>query len=333
MTAEVTIRRRIAARTLARAALTRVARRRAEGPYLKFRPVQLPLGPLELEAGPLVLDEVQDARHRVLRPLVLGVAVAAIVAAALVLVVGDGDIRAAGQLAVVILGRGAAAILHCKMIGHLHFMTRRPLQQLPFLRGVPRECSLVGQCISIGPSEKETIITHADASNTAAETPREDKSSSPELAHRRLARRAHVRATITSGKAEGIAVGTGNRFLSTAASASLLVDGSTGESYRAACLAIQPRAPCRPVRAHRRRIFALFIGTDAPTDSFTTPVAVARCGPFAKRDRPICFFGPCYAARYSPTSPPIGLSRFDVGQSALPLHRSQSLRDPREPIT
>lgn len=163
----------------------------ARGPYLKFRPVQLPLGPLELEAGPLVLDEVQDARHRVLRPLVLGVAVAAIVAAALVLVVGEGDIRAAGQLAVVILGRGAAAILHCKMIGHLHFMTRRPLQQLPFLRGVPRECSLVGQCVSIGPSEKETIITHADATDTrlaavrVRDPARDDKQpAAPQLAHR-----------------------------------------------------------------------------------------------------------------------------------------------------
>lgn len=94
-------------------ARSRRPRRRSQSPYLEFRPVQLPLGPLELETGPLVLDEVQDARHRVLRPLVLGVAVAAIVAAALVLVVGEGDIRAAGQLAVVILGRGAAAILHC----------------------------------------------------------------------------------------------------------------------------------------------------------------------------------------------------------------------------
>lgn len=127
-------------------------------PSLKFRSVQLPLGPLELEAGPLVLDKVQNTRHRVLRPLVLGIAVAAIVAAALVLIVGEGDIRAAGQLAVVILGRGATAILHCgttKLAGHLHFMTRRPLQQLPFLRRVPRECSPVGQYISIGPSEKE----------------------------------------------------------------------------------------------------------------------------------------------------------------------------------
>lgn len=42
-------------------------------------------------------------------------------------------------------------------------MTRRPLQQLPFLRRVPRECSPVGQYISIGSSEKEIIITHADA--------------------------------------------------------------------------------------------------------------------------------------------------------------------------
>lgn len=145
------------------------------GPYLKFRPVQLPLGSLELETGPLVLDKVQDARHRVLRPLVLDVAVAAVVAAALVLVVGEGDVRAAGQLAVVILGRGAAAILHCgttKLARHLHFMTRRPLQQLPFLRGVPRECSPVGQCISIGPSGKETIITHADVSYTVAVSPR-----------------------------------------------------------------------------------------------------------------------------------------------------------------
>lgn len=100
---------------------------------------------------------MQDTRHRILRPLVLGVAVAAVVAAALVLIVREGDIRAAGQLAVMILGRGATAILHCgttKLAGHLHFMTRRPLQQLPFLRRVPRECSPVGQCISIGPSER-----------------------------------------------------------------------------------------------------------------------------------------------------------------------------------
>lgn len=114
--------------------------------YLKFRPVQLPLGSLELEAGPLVLNKVQDTRHRVLRPLILGVAVTAIVTA-LERFIHEGDVRAAGQLAVVILGRGAAAILHCgttKLTRHLHFMTRRPLQQLPFLRRVPRERSPVG---------------------------------------------------------------------------------------------------------------------------------------------------------------------------------------------
>lgn len=160
-----------------------------------------------------MLDEVQDARHRVLRPLVLSVAVAAIVAAALVLVVGEGYVRAAGQLAVVILGRGAAAILHCgttKLAGHLHFMTRRPLQQLPFLRGVPRECSPVGQCISIGPSEKETIITHADAVAAAVlRNPARRKRSATPHAYSAAIRRAHVRAALASGKAEGIArVGT-----------------------------------------------------------------------------------------------------------------------------
>lgn len=161
-------------------------RRRPRGSYLKFRPVQLPLGPLKLEAGPLVLDEVQDARHRVLRPLVLGVAVTAIVAAALVLVVGEGYIRAAGQLAVVILGRGAAAILHCdttKLAGHLHFMTRRPLQQLPFLRGVPRECSPVGQCISIGPVGKGD--NYYACGRSYAPRPRaEEKSAAPLLSPR-----------------------------------------------------------------------------------------------------------------------------------------------------
>jgi len=45
---------------------------------------------------------------------------------------------------------------------------------------------------------------------------------------------------------------------------------------------IQPRAPCRLVRSHRHRKFALFIGTDASTDSFTTLVAVALCGPLAE---------------------------------------------------
>lgn len=233
-----------------------------------------------------MLDEVQDARHRVLRPLVLGVAVAAIVAAALVLVVGEGYVRAAGQLAVVILGRGAAAaILHCgttKLAGHLHFMTRRPLQQLPFLRGVPRECSPVGQCISIGPSGKETIITHADAVAAAVSErpPREEKRSSAPHAYYAAARRAHVRAALASGKAEGIA-----RFLSTAAySASLLVDGSTGESYRATCLAIQPRAPCQPVRAHRRRKFALFIVGNQRTDGFhSLPLSPPRSSRQANR--------------------------------------------------
>jgi len=70
-----------------------------------------------------VLNEVQDARHRVLRSLVLSVAVAAIVAAALMLVVSERNVRAASQLAVMILRRGAAAVLHCgttKLARYLH---------------------------------------------------------------------------------------------------------------------------------------------------------------------------------------------------------------------
>ncbi|TGZ50708.1 hypothetical protein DBV15_06934 [Temnothorax longispinosus] len=177
-------------------------------------------------------------------------------------------------------------------------MTRRPLQQLPFLRGVPRECSPVGQCISIGPSRDP--LARAKMSPAALRSPRS-------------ARRAHVRATPASGKAEGIAVGTGDRTVSSLLPLAARCT-STGQRVK-----VTARRHASQISQSSRGHLADRYGRasspeispflSAPTDSFTTPVAVARCGPFAKRDRPICFFTPCYAARYSATSVFIGPSR------------------------
>lgn len=75
--------------------------------------------------------------------------------------------------------------------------------------------------------------------------------------------------------------------LSTAASASLHVDGSAGESYRTACRTqfsrghladryIRASPEIRPFYRHRRT-------------SFTTPVAVVRCDPLTQVDRPLVF--------------------------------------------
>lgn len=191
-------------------------------------------------------------------------------------------------------------------------------------------------------SEKETIITHADAKLDGGgggsrrgiyPDNREAARARTTSLSRRLSRSlTAARATLASGKAEGIALGTGApRFLSTAAAASVSplllphVDGSTGESYRAAYRAILPRGTLPTgTGAHRRRKFALFIGTDG--DSFTTPVAVARCGPFAKRVRPI---SGSLVLRYAAAPPPIGPVRPSASQSPGTLTRGSPIAPAR----
>lgn len=218
---------------------------------------------------------MQNTRHRVLRPLVLGIAVAAIVAAALMLIVGEGDIRAAGQLAVMILGRGATAILHCvniQMVGHLHFMTRRPLQQLPFLRRVPRECSPVGQYISIGPSKKERRNYYACGRDASAF--RAKRYSQP---------RSLSRDALLWKSGAGIAH-TDDRFLSLLRRPRprSVNNRSMGESYHAACLVSSWEflsALERLVRTHRRRNFTLTLYRRF-TDDIHYPLAAI---PFAER--------------------------------------------------
>lgn len=105
-------------------------------------------------------------------------------------------------------------------------MTRRPLQQLPFLRRVLRECSPVGQYISIGPSEKERRNYYACGRGASAFRARKTRSPARSLAmlsYGKTEQESRTRMIVSS-------------LLLRRPRPRSVNNRSTGESYHAACL-------------------------------------------------------------------------------------------------